>query len=108
RFLHSSDSAALPHPPPFPTRRSSDLGHVAGAQPPVIGERLARARVVVVVGRDPRAPGLQLARRLAVPRRLVTAPGVDLRIVDPEDRKSTRLNSSHQIISYAVFCLKKK
>src|SRR5258708_31117085 len=29
--------------------------------------------------------------------------------VDSEqDRKSTRLNSSHQIISYAVFCLKKK
>src|SRR5947208_4247870 len=27
---------------------------------------------------------------------------------DLEDRKSTRLNSSHQIISYAVFCLKKK
>src|SRR5258708_16439203 len=27
---------------------------------------------------------------------------------DMEDRKSTRLNSSHQIISYAVFCLKKK
>src|SRR5438552_8037878 len=27
---------------------------------------------------------------------------------DWEDRKSTRLNSSHQIISYAVFCLKKK
>src|SRR5258708_31245824 len=26
----------------------------------------------------------------------------------PPDRKSTRLNSSHQIISYAVFCLKKK
>src|SRR5574341_2589687 len=25
-----------------------------------------------------------------------------------EDRKSTRLNSSHQLISYAVFCLKKK
>src|SRR5207244_9097677 len=32
-------------------------------------------------------------------------------ILGPEmegDRKSTRLNSSHQIISYAVFCLKKK
>src|SRR2546422_3161592 len=32
-------------------------------------------------------------------------------IVDPEagrDRKSTRLNSSHGYISYAVFCLKKK
>src|SRR5690625_6878168 len=27
---------------------------------------------------------------------------------DPEDRKSTRLNSSHVAISYAVFCLKKK
>src|SRR5258708_21197910 len=27
---------------------------------------------------------------------------------DRIDRKSTRLNSSHQIISYAVFCLKKK
>src|SRR5436190_23066805 len=26
----------------------------------------------------------------------------------PEDRKSTRLNSSHTVISYAVFCLKKK
>src|SRR5947208_14879557 len=30
------------------------------------------------------------------------------REVDRRDRKSTRLNSSHQIISYAVFCLKKK
>src|SRR5258708_15906261 len=28
--------------------------------------------------------------------------------IDEIDRKSTRLNSSHQIISYAVFCLKKK
>src|SRR5258708_26070588 len=28
--------------------------------------------------------------------------------LDDQDRKSTRLNSSHQIISYAVFCLKKK
>src|SRR5258708_28766829 len=27
---------------------------------------------------------------------------------ETRDRKSTRLNSSHQIISYAVFCLKKK
>src|SRR5690349_24604217 len=27
---------------------------------------------------------------------------------DPQDRKSTRLNSSHVEISYAVFCLKKK
>src|SRR5258708_29666458 len=28
--------------------------------------------------------------------------------IGAKDRKSTRLNSSHQIISYAVFCLKKK
>src|SRR2546427_8861429 len=30
------------------------------------------------------------------------------RLPFPEDRKSTRLNSSHSQISYAVFCLKKK
>src|SRR5258708_15626019 len=30
------------------------------------------------------------------------------RLATHKDRKSTRLNSSHQIISYAVFCLKKK
>src|SRR5690625_5914393 len=29
-------------------------------------------------------------------------------VIDPIDRKSTRLNSSHVAISYAVFCLKKK
>src|SRR5256885_2800194 len=28
--------------------------------------------------------------------------------IHPSDRKSTRLNSSHLVISYAVFCLKKK
>src|SRR5690242_21848839 len=34
-------------------------------------------------------------------------PG-DRRLPDHQDRKSTRLNSSHMSISYAVFCLKKK
>src|SRR3712207_7749708 len=29
-------------------------------------------------------------------------------LIHPQDRKSTRLNSSHANISYAVFCLKKK
>src|SRR3989454_7356485 len=29
-------------------------------------------------------------------------------VLPPSDRKSTRLNSSHLVISYAVFCLKKK
>src|SRR5688572_32284712 len=42
--------------------------------------------------------------------RLVVRRGGDLQDVEPvdEDRKSTRLNSSHSQISYAVFCLKKK
>src|SRR2546422_2752969 len=36
-------------------------------------------------------------------------PAIDTEPVEPErDRKSTRLNSSHGYISYAVFCLKKK
>src|SRR5215216_7820513 len=33
---------------------------------------------------------------------------VEIGVGDALDRKSTRLNSSHQIISYAVFCLTKK
>src|SRR6266540_5849377 len=36
------------------------------------------------------------------------ALGPDARRRQPPDRKSTRLNSSHITISYAVFCLKKK
>src|SRR5574341_2351231 len=35
-------------------------------------------------------------------------PHVDGIVPPVPDRKSTRLNSSHQLISYAVFCLKKK
>src|SRR2546422_3097652 len=36
-------------------------------------------------------------------------PGrTEVRVGELEDRKSTRLNSSHGYISYAVFCLKKK
>src|SRR2546426_2213673 len=34
--------------------------------------------------------------------------GIHQTVIDPPDRKSTRLNSSHLVISYAVFCLKKK
>src|SRR5438552_7658750 len=52
-------------------------------------------------------PALQLqptAGRLLTPED--DQPGAPLTAVI--DRKSTRLNSSHQIISYAVFCLKKK
>src|SRR5258708_26797487 len=40
---------------------------------------------------------------------IIRPADLDRRRVDlAGDRKSTRLNSSHQIISYAVFCLKKK
>src|SRR2546422_6432542 len=36
------------------------------------------------------------------------APLAELSVIEVQDRKSTRLNSSHGYISYAVFCLKKK
>src|SRR3712207_8110211 len=47
------------------------------------------------------------------PARPLSAAGFSTRCasrlcIDKEDRKSTRLNSSHANISYAVFCLKKK
>src|SRR3712207_7430309 len=41
-------------------------------------------------------------------RRLLDLARDRLERADQEDRKSTRLNSSHANISYAVFCLKKK
>src|SRR2546426_7705409 len=60
--------------------------------------RSARARVEVHLPRHPHlADLLERVRELA--------REVEL---DEQDRKSTRLNSSHLVISYAVFCLKKK
>src|SRR5438552_5926575 len=50
-----------------------------------------------------RSPGAERPRGAGLPR-----PVSRQRRRTPGDRKSTRLNSSHQIISYAVFCLKKK
>src|SRR5256884_4037293 len=47
------------------------------------------------------------ARQLEVDLDLVRADGHE-QLLGREDRKSTRLNSSHGYISYAVFCLKKK
>src|SRR3989475_9009423 len=41
-------------------------------------------------------------------RTVDTCPLVTLQAIEARDRKSTRLNSSHSQISYAVFCLKKK
>src|SRR2546426_6850820 len=43
------------------------------------------------------------------PRLVLTVPALAIARRPPtRDRKSTRLNSSHLVISYAVFCLKKK
>src|SRR2546429_8412097 len=47
----------------------------------------------------------ELAERL---KRLCDKPATNAAVAFAEDRKSTRLNSSHGYISYAVFCLKKK
>src|SRR5207244_11454855 len=69
----------------FPTRRSSDLRKVGSGLTPRIQD--VGAELLVESKMTP----------------FVKEIGVIF-----EDRKSTRLNSSHQIISYAVFCLKKK
>src|SRR5438132_10148478 len=53
----------------------------------------------------PKAP--REAELLAALRPLAIPPG-DYFIPRARDRKSTRLNSSHTVISYAVFCLNKK
>src|SRR2546422_6138622 len=61
---------------------------------PISGRRARAARLRQrSVRRGPAAPP-------AIPRPASATP--------PGDRKSTRLNSSHGYISYAVFCLKKK
>src|SRR5262245_64921032 len=49
------------------------------------------------------------AHAAACDRERLAQPGPHVAaVLDPVDRKSTRLNSSHLGISYAVFCLKKK
>src|SRR5207302_3881492 len=69
-----------------------------------------------VRGSDPDAALYYLARMLDagedplfLARRVVRMAVEDIGLADPQalDRKSTRLNSSHVKISYAVFCLKK-
>src|SRR3712207_8076982 len=74
----------------FPTRRSSDLGMAHGVEPASLEEALARdgSRFTAAFIVSPTYYGM-----------CADVKG---------DRKSTRLNSSHANISYAVFCLKKK
>src|SRR5256885_4582617 len=61
--------------------------------------------------RSPSRGRLRLAHEGALVRRRIEISngGRDAhRYILSQDRKSTRLNSSHLVISYAVFCLKKK
>src|SRR2546427_3518718 len=86
-----------------------------------VGPRLQRrSRVGGASRRREHAQGRPRPRAHASDARAPTAPGVRLAVPDHNghrarlrratrgDRKSTRLNSSHSQISYAVFCLKKK
>src|SRR5439155_11054323 len=80
-----------PHLHSFPTRRSSDLIRRR--------QSLAWLRAPSIAG--PTRTTTAILRTLSVPS---TSTRAALKV----DRKSTRLNSSHVAISYAVFCLKKK
>src|SRR5207244_10809501 len=77
--------------PSFPTRRSSDLA---------VLEVVFAAYASAAEGRRIDLPFATQSPRPIDPWRTAGQCA--------GDRKSTRLNSSHQIISYAVFCLKKK
>src|SRR5258708_24168273 len=67
-----------------------------------------QARMLLPRGPEVRSGREEVARRFEG----WFSPASDFEVLDSHreriDRKSTRLNSSHQIISYAVFCLKKK
>src|SRR5437879_7563420 len=97
--LHSSTL----HPLSFPTRRSSDLG--AQTKDHIMLTEMVRA----ALNRSISKTLLNDQSELAV---VTLSPQWEERlnhsIVRGENRKSTRLNSSHRCISYAVFCLKKK
>src|SRR5699024_12712960 len=75
----------------FPTRRSSDLHPSAVVSPTAT---IGYGTVVM--------PGAYINAKASIGRHCIINTGAII------DRKSTRLNSSHVSISYAVFCLKKK
>src|SRR5688500_19825661 len=87
--------------PSFPTRRSSDLRRNEHGRPGPRQPHCALGADRGVISETVRAGGganraSRHAARLVLERK------------KRRDRKSTRLNSSHLVISYAVFCLKKK
>src|SRR5256884_5134813 len=61
-------------------------------------------------GIEPRRDAIQMTHRIAIALGVAVRAGVatTASTYGYTDRKSTRLNSSHGYISYAVFCLKKK
>src|SRR5690606_42151262 len=90
---------------PPATRRAGGRGHAAARQARKGGFR-SRARNAGPRGRGPAFPGAWTAApRVAVNGIPASAP---VKAAGARDRKSTRLNSSHVKISYAVFCLQKK
>src|SRR5207249_10018096 len=101
-------SSAPPAPPPFPTRRSSDLA-LQDSLHDVVARRHTHVRDIVrdEIGLQERlhAPDTGAVQRLDGndTRRAtrIRGPAHEHRGLD---RKSTRLNSSHVSISYAVFC----
>src|SRR5206468_9590263 len=100
-FISSLFFSSHGHPPDlhsFPTRRSSDLGGGGGELPPADGEDGSEGGL----GPEGQLPAEGLCGGDCVARQ--RGQGVSRAV----DRKSTRLNSSHDQISYAVFCLKKK
>src|SRR5207244_13098132 len=102
---HTHVAAATLHA--FPTRRSSDLNGWRKLGELGEGDHVATARMLPALGQG-RWPRLSASHiywdRVTSIEPVGVRETYDLRI--DEDRKSTRLNSSHQIISYAVFVLK--
>src|SRR5207249_11990570 len=108
---HSS-SLPLPTPPP-PTSTLFPYTTLFRSEPQSEEETCApaAARLDLQLGPHRRDQCSAHGEPEPGPRESVAYPprGAPQRLVErPEDRKSTRLNSSHVSISYAVFCLKKK
>src|SRR4051812_13202434 len=70
-------------------------------------ERNTKAEVVSSTFDEPASRHVQIAEMVIEKAKRYVEFGKDV-VILLEDRKSTRLNSSHMSISYAVFCLKKK
>src|SRR5207253_9934437 len=106
--LSAPSSAPPSHLPSSPTRRSSDLDSRDPREPGVGRVLLAREYRDLLGFGGIEAAGTQVDAVLRFERRRDRRHAVVPRRASAGrlDRKSTRLNSSHVAISYAVFCLK--